>query len=143
MKYNLIDANSNDIDYLKKAKLYNIFSYAKNLSEDEVLKINKYIDEHIPTEVAKYKIIVYNNKRIGCFLLVDKDDGVMLDEIFIEEKYRNKGIGTSIINNILKLNKTVYLWVYKENVDANSLYKRLGFSVIEETETRYYMKYNK
>ena len=40
-------------------------------------------------------------------------------------------------------NDIIYLWVYKENVQAISLYKKLGFNVIEETESRYYMKYSK
>ena len=39
-------------------------------------------------------------------------------------------------------NKNIYLWVYKENIKAVSLYKRLGFKIIDETESRYYMEYN-
>ena len=35
------------------------------------------------------------------------------------------------------------MWVYKENKKAISLYKKLGFCAIEETESRYYMKYSK
>ena len=67
----------------------------------------------------------------------------MLDEIYLEEKYRNKGIGTNIIKEVINNNDIIYLWVYKENVQAISLYKKLGFNVIEETESRYYMKYSK
>ena len=67
----------------------------------------------------------------------------LLDEIYLEEEYRNKGIGTEIIKDILNNNDVVYLWVYKENEKAISLYKKLGFNVIEETESRYCMKYNK
>ena len=84
-----------------------------------------------------------DNKIIGSFLLVNKDDGILLDEIFIEEPYRNKGIGTNIIKEVINNNDIIYLWVYKENVQAISLYKKLGFNVIEETESRYYMKYSK
>ena len=62
-------------------------------------------------------------------------------EIYLEEEYRNKGIGTKIIMDILNNNDVVYLWVYKDNKKALSLYKKLGFNVLEETETRYYMKY--
>ena len=76
-------------------------------------------------------------------LLTNNDNGKLLDEIYLEEGYRNKGIGTKIIMDILNNNDVVYLWVYKENEKAISLYKKLGFNVIEETESRYYMKYNK
>ena len=63
--------------------------------------------------------------------------------IYLEEEYRNKKIGTNIITNILKSNPLVYLWVYKENTKAISLYKKMKFKVINETETRYYMEYSK
>ena len=141
MKYELISANNEDIIYLKDAKLYTIFSYAHNLSEEEISKINKYIDKHIPMEIEYYKIITCDNKKVGCCLVVKKDDGVILDEIYLEEEYRNKGIGTNVIKNILQSNSIVYLWVYKENIKAISLYKKLGFNIIEETESRYYMRY--
>ena len=65
----------------------------------------------------------------------------MLDEIYIESDFRNKGIGTKIIKEILQENKVVYLWVYKENEKAISLYKKLGFKVVDETDTRFFMKY--
>ena len=57
----------------------------------------------------------------------------ILDEIYLEEEYRNKGIGTDIIENILKINTIVYLWVYKKNIKAISLYKKMKFKIINET----------
>lgn len=143
MKYNLINATSNDIDYIKKSKLYNIFTYADNLPKNEIIRINNYVDEHIPVEIKDYKIIMCNHDRVGCLLVTKKDDGVILDEIYLEEEYRNKGIGTEIIKNILKNNFIVYLWVYKKNIKAISLYKKMKFKIIDETENRYYMKYSK
>ena len=143
MKYNLINATSNDIDYIKKSKLYDIFTYADDLPKDEIMRINNYVDEHIPVDITDYKIIMCNNDRVGCLLVTKKDDGVILDEIYLEEEYRNKGIGTEKIKNILKNNFIVYLWVYKKNIKAISLYKKMKFKIIDETENRYYMKYSK
>lgn len=143
LKYNLINAISNDIYYIKKSKLYNIFIYADDLQKDEVMRINNYVDEHIPVEITDYKIIMCNKNKVGCLLVAKKDDGVILDEIYLEEEYRNKGIGTDIIKNILKINPIVYLWVYKKNIKAISLYKKMKFKIINKTENRYYMKYSK
>lgn len=67
--------------------------------------------------------------------------GIIIDELYIEEKYRNNGIGTVLINNVISNNNIVYLWVYKLNVKAIRLYKRLGIKIIKETEDRYCMKY--
>ena len=82
-----------------------------------------------------------NNNIGGCLLISDNNDGIILDEIYLEDKYRNKGIGTNIIKDILSKNKIVYLWVYKENLKAISLYEKLGFKISKETDSRYFMKY--
>ena len=139
MKYDIRDAADSDINYLKELKANIMFSYATNLTSSEKNKINSYIDRQILLEVKNYKIIMSSDKRIGCYLVTKKDNDILIDEIFIEEPYRDKGIGTNIINAILKEHDIVYLWVYKENIKAISLYKKLGFEVVEETQTRYYM----
>ena len=123
--------------------MYNIFIYADDLQKDEVMRINNYVDEHIPVEITDYKIIMCNKNKVGCLLVAKKEDGAILDEIYLEEEYRNKGIGTDIIKNILKINPIVYLWVYKKNIKAISLYKKMKFKIINKTENRYYMKYSK
>ena len=120
---------------------YNIFNYDHHLPEDEKIKIKRYVDKHIPQEIEQYKIILCNKKRVGCLLVIQHEDGVILDEIYLEEEYRNKGIGKDIIRKILDNNDIVYLRVYKENTRAIKLYKQLGFIINIETETRYYMKY--
>ncbi|MGM9875652.1 MAG: GNAT family N-acetyltransferase [Bacilli bacterium] len=141
MEYKLRKANINDIDYIKSAKLYSIFQFSKDISQEEKDKIYNYVDKHISSEIEYYKIIENNRNIIGCVLLMNKDDGKILDEIYIDKQYRNKGIGTNIIDNIIKENDKIYLWVYKENIAAITLYKKLGFSIRDTTETRYYMEY--
>ena len=143
MDYKLIKSSNDDIEKLIDYKKKTIFEYAKDLSENEINKINNYVKNNVPKLLNNYSNIVVDNKVVGCLLLTDKDDGTLLDEIYLEEKYRNKGIGTNIIKEVINNNDIIYLWVYKENVQAISLYKKLGFNVIEETESRYYMKYSK
>ena len=141
MNYKLMKANIDDVSILIDYKLKNIFDYAENLSLEEIKQINNYVKSNVPKQIDDYKVICINDKKVGCLLVVNKDDGVLLDEIYLEEKYRNNGIGTSIIKEILSNYNIVYLWVYKLNTKALSLYKKLGFKIIDETETRYYMKY--
>lgn len=143
MVYQLENATINDSNLLIKYKLNNIFEYAEDLDQGEIIKINNYVNSHIPKQIDNYKIIKSDNRIIGCLLVEKHLDGVILDEIFIEEGYRNKGIGTQIISDILSNNSIVYLWVYKSNVRAIKLYKKLGFNIMENTEIRYFMKYSK
>ena len=143
MKYDLVLANEENINALIEYKYSNILEYAVDIADDEKDKIKGYVSKDIPEELDKCKMIYLEDKVIGC-LIVKPDDGfTLLDEIFIEEEYRNLGIGTDIINNILDENDTVCLWVYKLNEKAIRLYKRLGFEVLEDTKNRYYMKYSK
>lgn len=143
MKYRILKSFDKDINRLIEYKKRTIYEYAKNLSNEEIDKINKYVTSKVPQLINDYCNIIVDNKIVGCLLLINKDDGKLLDEIYLEEEYRNKGIGTEIIKDILNNNDIVYLWVYKENKKAILLYKKLGFNVIEKTESRYYMKYNK
>lgn len=141
MDYKLEKATVSDVSKLIDYKLKNIFEYATNLQNDEIVRINNYVETHIPVQLENYKIIHINNEMVGCLLVENKYDGVLIDEIYLEENYRNIGIGTDIIKKIISKNDIIYLWVYKLNIKAVSLYKKLGFSIIEETETRYFMKY--
>ena len=90
-----------------------------------------------------YYNIIIDDKIIGSVCIRDLENGKLLDEIYLEKEFRNKGIGTDIIIKIIENNESVYLWVYKENIQAVLLYKRLGFIIEEETELRYYMNYDK
>ena len=63
MKYNLIEAKVEDINYIKSTKLYNIFNYDHHLPEDEKIKIKRYVDKHIPQEKEHYKLIIYDKKE--------------------------------------------------------------------------------
>lgn len=143
MEYKLLTSSNKDINRLIEYKKRTIYEYAKDLSNEEIDKINKYVTSEVPKLINDYCNIVVDNKIVGCLLLTNKDDGKLLDEIYLEEEYRDKGIGTKIIKNILNNNDIVYLWVYKENKKAISLYKKLEFYAIEETESRYYMRYSK
>lgn len=139
--YKLIKSEKRDIEKLIEYKKRTIYEYAENLSNEEIIKINNYVETNIPKLINNYCNIIVNEKIVGCVLLTDIDDGKLLDEIYLEEQYRNQGIGTDIIKNILNKNNIVYLWVYKKNIKAISLYKKMGFNIIKETDTRYYMKY--
>ena len=143
MNYEIKSATENDIPRLIDYELKTIFEYSGKLTEQEKIEINTYVKNQVITKLENYKIVFNDNNKIGCLLITNNDDSISLDEIYLEKDYRNKGIGTKIIKKLISENKSVYLWVYKLNEKAISLYKKLGFEIIDETENRYYMKYNR
>ena len=140
--YKLIKASKKDIPRLIRYKEGIIYMYSKGLSGEEKENITEYIITSVNETLKDYYNIVFDDKIIGSILVKDIQEGKLIDEIYIEKEFRNNGIGTDIIKKLIENNESIYLWVYKENIKAVSLYKRLGFKTIDETESRYYMKYN-
>ena len=142
IKYKLVKASKKDIPRLVQYKKDIIYIYSKDLTEDEINKINEYVINSVNEMFKDYYNIIIDDKIIGSVCIKDLENAKLLDEIYLEKEFRNNGVGTDIIRKIIENNKSVYLWVYKENSKAVSLYKRLGFKIIDETESRYYMEYN-
>ncbi|MDD2518435.1 MAG: GNAT family N-acetyltransferase [Bacilli bacterium] len=141
--YELVRANDDHLELLKKYKLSTILNDSNNISDQEKKQIINYVNSEIPKLLQDYQLIVVESKIIGSLLVVKYEDGMLLDEIYLEEQYRNMKIGSTIIQNLIKEHNIIYLWVYKENIGAIKLYKKFGFMIKEETQTRYLMKYQK
>ena len=140
--YKLVKASKKDIPRLVQYKKDIIYMYSKDLAKDEKENINEYVITSVNEIFKDYYNIIIDDKIIGSVCIRDLENAKLLDEIYLEKEFRNKGIGTDIIRKIIENNESVYLWVYKKNIKAVLLYKRLGFKIIDETESRYYMEYN-
>lgn len=139
MKFELVSVKDDEIDLLINYKLATIIT--DEIDEEEKIKIINYVKNNSLKRIESSKFIVVNNKVIGCVVLYSYLDGVLLDELYLEREYRKKGIGSVILKDVLSSNNIVYLFVYKNNDIALTIYKKLGFMVSEETDTRYFMKY--
>ena len=140
--YKLVKSSKKDIPRLVQYKKDIIYMYSKDLAEDEKENINKYVITSVNEMFKDYYNIIIDDKIIGSICIKDLENAKLLDEIYLEKEFRNKGIGTDIIRKIIENNESVYLWVYKKNKKAVLLYKRLGFTIEEKTNLRYYMCYN-
>lgn len=105
---------------------------------DEVIgwvrrKINKSISEY--TRVYKDGVLC------GYYRFHPDGDKYELDDFYLFESYRGQGIGSAVLEKCLgEADKTVYLYVFKRNEGAVRLYKRSGFEVREDLDTRYIME---
>jgi GNAT superfamily N-acetyltransferase len=87
------------------------------------------------------KILVFDNVDIGFYRVTEEQNETFLVSVLILPEFQKKGIGTKLIKDLI-LTKTnpIRLQVLKVN-PARSLYERLGFKVISESETHFVMKY--
>lgn len=87
------------------------------------------------------KIIVFENQDAGFLWYKETSPENLLVSIRLLPEFQNKGIGTRIIENLIKnSDKPIKLQVLKIN-PARRLYERLGFQITDKSETHYMMKY--
>ena len=135
----------NDYDFLYKLKKATLKEYiAQTWGWDEEWQ-REYHSQNFNPKLLK--IIIKSRIDIGCISIIEENDKYFLSIIEILTKYQNQGIGTSLIKKLLskaeKKNKTVYLQVLRTNEKAQKLYKNLGFTIDNETDTHYKMVYKK
>ena len=139
--YTLEAENIRDISLLETWKLQTVLDYAGKLSIEEQEKISNYVHNEVLEYLHFFELIEVSRRIVGCVLVRPYQDGYLLDEIYLEKEYRNLGIGSSILKDKTMQFSPLYLWVYKDNKKAISLYKRIGFLTKEETAIRYFMEF--
>ena len=94
---------------------------------------------------ADNQIILMDQQQIGRMLVDRNDDSVLLRDIALLPPFRNRGIGTSLIQNLMTqakaTGKLVRLSVLASN-PAIRLYKRLGFVISGEDSAYLKMIWN-
>ena len=90
-------------------------------------------------------IIELDKVAIGLLKADGKIDNIEIIQIQIDPEYQNRGIGRSVLQNILQeataSKRSVSLSVLKVN-RAQELYISLGFKTVAEDESSYFMKYD-
>ncbi len=142
--YKIVRAKEKDSEILNSIKLVTMIDNEmdKALSYKEKEKVKKNVAKNIEINCEEYRLIHIENKIAGAYLTLPYEDGVIIDEIYLFPEFRNQGIGSSIINRIIKSEENVYIWVYKNNENALRLFKRLGFVTMSNGRTMI-MKYDK
>jgi ribosomal protein S18 acetylase RimI-like enzyme len=96
------------------------------------------IENHVYTSLYLYDGVVMGYGHI------DNEDNKNWLGIFISDKYRNKGMGSIIMEDLLKESiDNIYLTVDKENINAIHLYNKIGFTIEKEENNHYLMIYKK
>ena len=108
---------------------------------DEEVQIGFHRKQFIP---SKTELIIKDGKEIGWISVINLQDSIKIEEIYVIPKYQNQGIGSYLVKKILmdaesrKLH--VQLRVFKIN-PAVKLYERLGFKICDEDGPFYFMMF--
>ncbi|MBN2878150.1 MAG: GNAT family N-acetyltransferase [Clostridia bacterium] len=139
LHYSLEETSNEDVDIIYKIKKNSIFEYVEPIwGWDEEYQLNDFYSSFIPDRFRK---IISDRRIIGFIELHENKHSINISEIHIITQYQSRGIGTSIISNIIHEaytnKKKVTLGCFKNNLKAKKLYEKLGFQTTEETETHY------
>jgi ribosomal protein S18 acetylase RimI-like enzyme len=100
-------------------------------------------DYNLNFKGASYQMIIYKGTPAGRLYLWESKDEIRVLDISLLPEFQNRGIGSTILNDIIKTatlkNKIISLHVAIGN-PAKNLYTRLGFKKIRSSFTHEYME---
>ena len=78
------------------------------------------------------KVLVYvkNNLVLGYLYYSDIYDRIEINQIEVCEKFRCMGIASSLLDNLVKLEKDITLEVREDNISAIKLYEKFDFKKV-------------
>lgn len=94
---------------------------------------------------AVFQVIVFNKQSAGRFYTWENDKEIRLIDITLLPQYRGKGIGTTLLMELIKRSDKVQKKISLHVDPANSalhLYNRLGFKHVDNNGRYYYMERN-
>ena len=94
---------------------------------------------NVPDLIAEYRAqpvrirntFVYDDGIVKGFVRVNGDE---IEKLFVEPSFQGQGIGSALLQHVLRETKANRLLVLEKNKDAVRLYERHGFSVTEERQ---------
>ena len=90
------------------------------------------------------EVIRVAGEDAGVLVLETSEEEIWLTLIEIQPRFQRTGIGTSVVESVLRrgaeTNKPVALRVLRVNSSARLLYERLGFVAYREDEVRVYLR---
>lgn len=91
------------------------------------------------------QIVECNGEKIGMIKSAEHAQAIHLHQIQLKPAWANKGIGSWLINNLIRTgkekNKNIELHVLKTN-PVKALYDRIGFVVVADEPHKYLMRYS-
>lgn len=105
----------------------------ETLEEINLDYVLSWVQKKISSRIDEYTVICAEGKKAGYYHFFRNEEGELeLDDLYIFPEFRNQGIGSVVIKKCCtSVKEPVMLYVFTRNKGAVSLYKRMGFQVVE------------
>jgi len=139
--YHLSQATYHDFDFVYQLKKIAYKEYIEQTwGWDDAFQIKFYRDNF---STGNTKIIKADDAPIGSVDVKEGETNIFISGLYILPQYQSKGIGSSIIQDLVKSaeakKKRLELEVLRVNTKAQKLYQRLGFAMEDRDKTKYFM----
>ncbi|HSU50466.1 MAG TPA: GNAT family N-acetyltransferase [Segetibacter sp.] len=139
--YYLFPASDSDFDFvyeLKKVAYKEYIEQTWGWDDEFQLKFHKENFSSRNTHIIKA-----GDQQIGSVDIKESEANIFISGLYILPSFQSKGIGSSIIKNLIEeavlKKKRLELEVLRVNTKALKLYERLGFTKAEGDETKFFM----
>ena len=115
-----------------------IFELEKEIFKDSAYTLKQL--EDINTMPDMYKIISVKDEKgiiTGYVIVFNNSSSLEIMKIGVNPKYRQKGFGTILINEMKKSRMEIFLEVREGNVTAIEFYKKNGFKEVGKRKNYY------
>ena len=140
-KYGLRAVTENDYDFIYQVKKNAYKKYVEmNYGDWNEEQQKEYFKRFIEACKKGAYIIIFDGQDVGFYNGCIADGKYEIGNICIIPEYQNRGIGTSILKDVLldHLDKEITIQYFKQN-PVGRLYERLGFKLVGETSSHYQM----
>ena len=133
MEYKLLTSSNKDINRLIEYKKRTIYEYAKDLSNEEIDKINKYVTSEVPKLINDYCNITVDNKIVGTIQAKFDGENIHIGLFAVDTKSQASGIGKKLLefaeNSSSKLwqKSTFLIEVISTRTELMQYYIRRGY----------------
>lgn len=117
----------------------------ENLETIDYDRVLNWVHKKIEIAIDEYTVVYADGQKAGYYHFYQNEDKEYeIDDLYIFPEFQSQGIGSCVIRKCCsEVEKPVMLYVFARNLRAVSLYKRLGFEIVETVrDSRYIMKNN-
>ena len=143
MDYRLIRATSGELEWLEQLRriVYRELFFATWGDWDESRHLRHFAESW---ERGGIDVVEVDGVRVGMIQLLEHPDAIEVGEIQIQPAHQGHGIGTSLLRDTIARahaqGKKVRLSTGLKNRRAFTLYQRLGFREVAQTDTHHHLE---